>query len=158
MSSIGKEGMKRRQCHCRDQRKRRARASRKNAREGDVQRTINSAIAFLSSLVSGTFIAALPRDCDTDADSNSSPFSSPGPSCAWDAACSSPARRPISTSSALERSSSSPTSLCKLADCVRRCRSSSGVVEKERGGRGEGEGDGWWDDGGVGVLTIQQGR
>lgn len=97
--------------------------------KGDAQRMINNVIAFLSSLVSGAFTSASPCTPDSNSDSSLSPSLEPS----RDDACSSPARRLISTSSAGLGMSSS-TSLCRLATCVR-CRSSSGVKKERTLGR-----------------------
>jgi len=94
-----------------------------------VQRTIKSAIAFLSSLVSGTFFSASPLGTSNSdpPDSSLSPPASLKPWPSREDARSSPARRPISTSSTeLGPSSFTSTSLYFFAIWAR-CRSSSGV-------------------------------
>jgi hypothetical protein len=107
----------------------------------NAQRTINNAIAFLSSLVSGTFvfIFASPPPLRTTASSsssssNQSPYPFPKPS--RDDARSSPASRPISTSSTEPDTSSSASALGRLAAACAIRRSSSWTERNNTGRKG----------------------
>lgn len=106
------------------------------SRTENAQRTINNAIAFLSSLVSGTFRFAFAPSpplrtaaSSSSKSSDSSPYPFPKPS--RDDARSSPASRPISTSSTELDTLSSASALCRLAAACTICRSSSWAKRKE---------------------------